>query len=135
LNEAVLDASVILKWYTRSDEELLGEARELRRRHEQADLAVVVPAILFLEILDVAGRRWLWDEAALLDLADELKALQVDVVATDLTAIATWISRGLSSYDAAYVALAETLEIPLVTDDARVASIAGVLAIPLADVR
>jgi predicted nucleic acid-binding protein len=135
LNVAVLDASVIVKWYVPVEEGLVAEARFLRQRHEEADLEVVVPSILFLEVLNVAGRRWRWDEAALLDLVAELDDLQVDVSAAGLPSIAAWIARGLSSYDAAYVALAETLDVPLVTADHQIVSVAGSLALPLAEVR
>ena len=75
--------------------------------YEAGRLSVVVPALLSLEIVNVAGRRWRWDEEALLDLAEALGDLSFGVGEPDLQLVASWVARGLTAYDAAYVALAE----------------------------
>jgi predicted nucleic acid-binding protein len=76
-----------------------------------------VPALLFLELLNVAGRQLAWAEEPLQALADRLGRSRFDVVDPELGGIATWVSRGLTAYDASYVALAEQLGVPLITKD------------------
>jgi predicted nucleic acid-binding protein len=60
LTEVVLDASVALKWFA-AEQRGSAEGRELRNGYEAGRLSVAVPALLFLELLNVAGRRWGWD--------------------------------------------------------------------------
>jgi predicted nucleic acid-binding protein len=130
LNEVILDTSVVLKWFA-EEQRGSGAAHELRDDYEAGHLSVTVPALLFLELLNVAGRRWRWDEAALLELADSLGDLLFEVAEPDLQVVASWVARGLTAYDAAYVALAEERGLPLVTDDRTIVAIAGELARPL----
>lgn len=130
MNEVVLDASVVLKWFAQ-EQRGSGAAHELRDDYEAGHLSVTVPTLLFLELLNVAGRRWGWDESALLELADSLGDLLFEVAEPELQAVAAWVARGLTAYDAAYVALAEERGLPLVTDDQTIVAIAGELARPL----
>lgn len=131
MTELVLDASVLLRWFATRDERGDDEARELRRTYESGRLDVVVPALVFAELLNVAGRRWGWDGTALAEMAEALDDLDLDVGEPELGRTATWISRGLTAYDALYVALAEERGIPLVTDDDLVLSTAPSIARPL----
>lgn len=130
MNEVILDTSVVLKWFA-EEQRGSGAAHELRGDYEAGRLSVTVPALLFLELLNVAGRRWTWDETALLALADSLGDLLFEVAEPELQLLASWVARGLTAYDAAYVALAEERGLPLVTDDQMIIAIAGELARPL----
>ena len=130
MNEVVLDTSVVLKWFV-AEQRCSGAARELREEYEAGRLSVTVPALLFLEIVNVAGRRWGWDEAALLELADSFDDLLFEVAEPELQLVASWVARGLTACDAAYVALAEERGQPLVTDDRSILATAGELARPL----
>lgn len=132
MNEVVLDASVVLKWFAQ-EQKGSGAARELRNEYEAGRLSVAVPALSFLEILNVAGRRWRWDGATLLELADALDDLLFEVAEPELQPVASWVARGLTAYDAVYVALAEERGQPLVTDDRTILAIAGELARPLVE--
>jgi predicted nucleic acid-binding protein len=131
LREIVLDASVVMKWFAPEHEVGADEARDLRNQYRRGDLLVVVPGLVFLEILNVAGRRWSWTEEALLELALALDELEFETVDADLAAVATWTSRGLTAYDAAYVALAQGRGLDLVTDDDRIVELAPAVARPL----
>ncbi|MEX2555986.1 MAG: type II toxin-antitoxin system VapC family toxin [Actinomycetota bacterium] len=134
MTEAVLDASVVLKWFAPKAEVSSERARIVRERHRAGELIVIVPSLLFLEILNVAGRRWTWPEADLLDLAASLKMVAFDVAEADLEDLTPWIAWGLSAYDAAYVALAESRGIPLLTEDDRILAVAPETAIDLASI-
>jgi predicted nucleic acid-binding protein len=130
LTDVVLDTSVVLKWFA-VEQRGSEEARELRNEYEAGRLSVAVPALLFLELLNVAGRRWRWDEEALLEFADALDDLLFEVAEPELQSIASWVARGLTAYDAVYVALAEERGQPLVTDDETIVAIAGEFTRPL----
>lgn len=131
MTEIVLDASVVMKWFAAEDEAGSSEARELREQYRRGDLLVVVPRLLFLELLNVAGRRWSWPEESLLDLAQALEELDFEVVDPDLAGVASWTAQGLTAYDGAYVALAEGRNLGLVTDDDLILELAPTVARPL----
>lgn len=93
------------------------------------------PPLLRLEIVNVAGRRWRWDEAALVDLAVALDDLGFELTDPDLVRVAHWTAQGLTAYDAAYVAVAEAVGTRLVTDDHLIIEAAREIAQPLAEQR
>ena len=133
MTEVVLDASVVLKWFRADGERHLGPARSLRAAFEAGELIVFAPPLLHLEIVDVAGRRWRWAESALIELAAGLDELGFELIEPELARVAYWTARGLTAYDAAYVAVAETGGTSLVTDDDLIAAVAGEVATALAD--
>ena len=92
---------------------------------------MLAPALIFLEILNVARRRWSWDEEDLADLAVGLDDLPFVIVEPPLAAIGHWVSRGLTAYDAAYVAVAEAAAVPLVSDDESIIKAAPSATEPL----
>jgi predicted nucleic acid-binding protein len=132
VRECVLDASVVLLWFTRSRDRLAVSARRLRAEFERGELVVLAPPLLPLEILNVCGRRWAWDGQALEELADALEDLALELIQPPLASIARWIAEGLTAYDAAYVAVAESSAVPLVTGDQEILRVAAGLARPLA---
>jgi predicted nucleic acid-binding protein len=132
VSEVALDASVVLKWFRSAGERNVEAARGIRSAYEEGDLVVWVPPLLRLEILNVAGRCWKLGEAALVELAGALEDLGFEQLEPPLERVAHWIARGLTAYDAAYVAVAETAAVKLVTDDAVVLAIAQEVAEPLA---
>jgi predicted nucleic acid-binding protein len=131
MTEAVLDASVVLKWFRAQGERHLEPARQLRAAFEAGELIVLAPPLLHLEIVDVAGRRWGWSEPSLVDLAVALEDLGFDVRQPELTRVATWTAQGLTAYDAAYVALADGEGIRLITDDDPIVAAAPGIATAL----
>jgi predicted nucleic acid-binding protein len=133
VRECVLDASVVLKWFRTDGEEQLAEAHRVRSRFESGKVRVLAPALLWLEALNVAARQWRWSAEDLERLADTLPALGIVIVDPELSAVARWAGRGLTAYDAAYVALAEQTGTQLITDDARLVSHAPGLAVALAE--
>lgn len=135
MTEAVLDASVVLKWFRSEGERHVDFARALRRSFEAGELIVFAPPLLRLEIVNVAGRRWRWDEAALVDLAAALDELGFEQTEPDLVRVARWTARGLTAYDSAYVAVAEAVGARLITDDDLIVEIAKETTRPLADTR
>ena len=130
MRERVLDASVVLKWFAAAGSGSK-EAARLRAEFESGDLTVLVPSLIFLEILNVAGRRWQWNEPDVADLAAALDDLPFAIIEPPLASVAEWVSRGLTAYDAAYVAVAEATGSRLVTDDETILASASSIAEPL----
>ena len=123
MREVVFDASVVVKWFAAEQRGSL-EALELRDDYRAGRLSVVVPSLLFLELLNVAGRRWRWEPEAVVELAEALAYLSFEVSEPELPSVAAWVSRGLTAYDAAYATLAEERELTLVTDGDAVIELA-----------
>jgi predicted nucleic acid-binding protein len=134
MTEVVLDASVVMKWFRAEGERHLDAARSLRAAFEAGELIVFAPPLLRLEIVNVAGGRWRWPESALLELAGALDELGFEFIEPDLVRVAYWTARGLTAYDAAYVALAEADGTRLFTDDDLIVTVAGDIATALADI-
>jgi predicted nucleic acid-binding protein len=134
LTEVVLDASVVLKWFHSEGEANAEAAKALRERFEAGALRVAAPPLLWLEILNVAARRWCWGGAQLDALAASLPELGFELIEPELEGIAEWAAEGLTAYDAAYVAVAEEAGIPLLTDDAEICKIAPAVAEPLSSI-
>lgn len=131
MTEAVLDASVILKWFRSEGERHLAAARSLRSAFEAAELLVFAPPLLRLEIVNVAGRRWGFDESSLVELAAALEGLGFEFKEPKLADVARWTASGLTAYDAAYVALADAEALSLITDDDLIVTVAPQIAVPL----
>jgi predicted nucleic acid-binding protein len=134
LTEAVLDASVVLKWFRTGGERNVDAARELRARFEAGRLVAFAPALLFLEILNVAGRRWRLPANELQRIAASLPRLGLRVLEPELPLLAAWVAQGLTAYDAAYVAVAEQTGTRLITDDREIIGVAPSFTTPLAGV-
>lgn len=119
----VVDSSIVLKWLR--DEEGSEQARALA--HEN----LIAPPLLHLEVINVAARKWRWHEEALLELVRQLERSGMVVDEPPLAGVARWAARGLSAYDASYVALAEVNECRLLTADAGILELAADVATPL----
>lgn len=104
----------------------------LRRDHESGRVRLSAPALLFLEVLNAAAWRWRWSPPDVLALAERLVELGISVEEPALDAVASWVSRGLTAYDAAYVAVAEQLGVKLVTADAEIVRVGAEVALSLA---
>jgi predicted nucleic acid-binding protein len=131
VNEAVLDASVVLKWFHSEGEGNVEVARQLRAKFESGELRVLAPQLLWLELLNVAARRWGWPQSRLEQLAVTLQQLGFEPLEPELLNIARWAASGLTAYDAAYVAVAEQAGAKLITDDEQIVATAPKVATAL----
>jgi len=88
------------------------------------------PAHLLTEVMSVVRGHALGSKLSLDRADDAVNAL--NALAASLSGCRTLLNRiwhlrhDLTSYDAAYVALAESLDVPLVTADARLSGSAGI---------
>jgi len=139
-NHAVVDTSVLLKWFLPGDEEYQDQAFKLRDRFFKGELTVFVPeyaayelgnrlsrlprsnSAYFLDVLDLSGR--------LLPLNRSQLARTFDLASLKQPQNA----KGLTFYDACFIVIAQDQHCPLVTADTlqgRAATKAGVKVIEL----
>lgn len=131
MRRLVLDASVVLKWFTADGERHLEAARALRGEYEAGTLTVVAPRLLWTELLGATAQATRWPEDRLVRVAAELDRLGFELRDPPVTELAAWVARGLTGAEAAYAAVAAADELPLITDDERLLRIAGAVAQPL----
>ncbi len=126
---AVVDASIALKWFVHEDEDGVETAARLLDDHAEGRVRLVAPALLAHELLNALRRRAgraapdlseamdaFFDTGILLAPPDrELMGLAARLVA----------EHNLSTYDAAYAALARTLDCELVTAGRHLANALG----------
>ncbi len=125
---AVVDASVVVKWFVSDGEAGVDAAAELLKRHIDGGVRLVGPTLLAHEVLNVLRRPGratpLLPDAmqALFDTGTTLIAPDAPLMVRTAELVA---ELGLSTFDAAYVALAGTLGCELVTADHRLARAVG----------
>ncbi len=132
MNRVVLDASVLAKAFAAESERHADQAIALLDSWEAGAVEFVAPELLMLEVMNVAARKWHLDEPVLHVLAQAIDELAIDIRRVDPSKLAHWSAQELTAYDAAYVAVAESAGVPLITDDEQVLRIARDVAVPLA---
>ncbi len=98
-----------------------------------SDRSILVPAHFWLEVVNVIGRRPQPSGDIVLAAAHRLDVFGLQTMDVDRPLLLQVIDRverfGLSSYDAAYLALAESVDADLLTLDRQLAAAAGPRAI------
>ncbi len=122
MKRAVLDASVVLKWYL-SDEDHGQPALDLLNRYLSGDLEIIAPTLLEYEVMNglvVAQRQGRLHEEVTISAIEGFLDLGIKIVS-----VLNLYSRILhfcrvytrSAYDASYLALAEAEQIHFITAD------------------
>ena len=119
----VVDASILIDFLLRSAAE--PEISALIERQE----VLAAPAVVDLEVTQVL-RRLLFAKTITPTLADEalgdFLALRIErYAATEMLPRIWGLKNNISAYDAAYVVLAEMLDVPLYTRDTKLAAATG----------
>lgn len=123
---AVLDASVLLRAVLVESEEALAWIERL----QSGELEAVAPELIWAEVtsgLALEVRLRDLDAQLAAEALEALTALPLetrDLVSSAAAALAVAWSRGLSAYDAFYLALAEAADAVLVTADHKLANAA-----------
>lgn len=124
----VLDTSAAVDWLLQTPD---GKRIEQRiYAHQDTLHSVHLIDVEFLQVL----RRLVREQTVSLKRAEEaiedMAALRITRHAAVMLVPRIWrLRQNLSAYDAAYVALAETLQAPLITRDQRIASAPGHTAV------
>jgi len=121
--DLVLDTSVVVKWFVRPPEEDLEAALEVRRRVVEAELNLIIPDLMFYELVNVLlyQPQLRIQEAA--NALDSLEAMDLDVRPFSYSlgneAVQLGKATGITAYDAYFIVFAEAFRCPLVTADRR----------------
>lgn len=124
----VVDASVVVKWFVSAGEKGVDEASRLLETHADGEVKLVAPALVAHELLSVLsrGRR---GGSELGEAVGAFFDTSVALIAPDrglMGRAAAHVARHrVSSFDAAYSALAETLGCGLATADRKLARALG----------
>ena len=120
----VIDASAVLEVLLRSQAGVEIEKRIFSPREN-----LFAPHLLDLEVLQVLRRYYAFgeiDSERGKEAIEDLKDLPIHRYRHDIFSHRIWeLRHNMTAYDAAYVALAETLPATLLTRDAHLASAAG----------
>ena len=116
--KVIVDASVVIKWF--AEESGSDRALQLRDQHKDGTLRIVVPELLFLEVLN--GLRNKGAQKTMLQKANrELWELQLQTVPLTVSLVEkagiTALEYQLTVYDALYWCVAVLHGAPLITED------------------
>ncbi len=121
---AVIDASVLLKWYLHEDEPWRKQAILLRDRFFRGEVRIVLPDVAIYELgnrLVRVPQYGLGLFADAVDLLTDILSLQPGELRDLAECVVELHRRGLKSatvYDGAYLQVARLIDSPLITADA-----------------
>lgn len=121
--DALLDTSVAVKWFvTEEDSE---RALDLQQAHLRDDLQLHAPDTLLMESANALRYAGLSKERILQDL-ETFSALGVEIIPFSIavlnSAVSLSLEHDLAVYDAYFLALAQAMEMPLITADRKMLS-------------
>ena len=121
--DALLDSSVAVKWFVAEVDS--GKALDLQQAHLRDDLQLHASDILLLESANALRYAGLSEEIILQDL-ETFSALGVEIIPFSIdvlnSAVSLSLEHDLAVYDAYFLALAQVMEIPLITADRKMLS-------------
>jgi predicted nucleic acid-binding protein len=119
--EAVIDASVVIKWF--SEEENTSSALKLREEHINGDRVFSAPDLLIYEIANTLRYKPGFDQQKIARAVNDLTDLQIDVVTPgkDLVerSVELAYTYDITVYDSCYLALGELMGVKVITADKR----------------
>lgn len=135
----VVDASVVVKWFSRFEEDI-ENSEKLLNNHVEGTSPLASSSLVLYEVCNALRFNPNFGEHDLLKAATSLLKLGLELVDSPEvleSAIALASSQDITIYDAAYIAVSQTYHIPLVTADYKLlAKIKDIpLVMPLKEIR
>jgi len=127
----VVDASVVVKWFSRFEEDI-ENSEKLLNSHVEGTSPLASSSLVLYEVCNALLFNPNFDEDDLLKAATSLLKLGLELVdfpEVFESAIALAFSQDITIYDAAYIAVSQTYHIPLITADYKL--LAKIKDIPL----
>lgn len=122
MRRLVIDAGTLLTWFDAG-----GGGRSMRAEYEAGQLTVAAPRTIVADAVALLAQRPGWNAQRLERAATELQRLGIELHDPPVAQHARWVAKGLGADRAAYPALAESLDLPLVTDEAALREVAAPL--------
>lgn len=117
----VLDASVVVKWFTREEDR--HTAIELRNRFLQGEVDIALPDLILYELANVLRYNPNFEKKDVSDAVRSIIGLGVQILVPTTRLLASSVNLGftynITVYDAVYVALAEQLSYDFLTADRK----------------
>lgn len=128
--EFIIDASVAVKWFSQKDEADLEKAVELQRMHMARECSLAAPELIVYEVANALRHNRNLSSADVKLAIASMVALQMELLSDESGYLATAVDlayeKGLTIYDAAYVALAiERKSIFISADGKMLGKLAG----------
>lgn len=121
---ALLDTSVVVKWFILEEDS--EKAANLRQAHGRDELLLHAPDILLMELANALLYSPLVSAGEIPQALRLSSDLEIAIVPFDLDVLISSISlsqeHDLAVYDAYFLALAQALELPLITADRKMLS-------------
>ena len=131
--EFVIDSSIVAKWFMIEDDSRL--ALQVRDMFATRRIKVVVPTLLFYEVMNALRFSGVFDEPDLVTAARSLSKYQFEIWRPigKLLELSAQLSlrEGVTLYDACYVALAKRKGSRVVTEDKELLDRFPALTLPL----
>ena len=125
---ALLDSSVVLKWFRR-DEVWRDVALQLRQAYIEGRIMIYVPDLLIYEIANVLRYKPDLTQGQVHAAVNSLYDMQIGIIEGSREVIKEAIHLGyfydITVYDAAFVAIADYLKVPFITADDKLSQKLG----------
>lgn len=119
----VVDASVVVKWFSQLDEDNLGKALSLRDAYAEGSCLLIAPDLLLYEVVNALRHNLRLKEKDTQSAFESLVKMDLTISnpsEPDLRRVIKYsYGRDLTIYDAAYLALADEYRCPLITADEK----------------
>ncbi len=120
----LLDTSVVVKWFV--PEEDSEKALSLRRAQEDRELRLYAPEVLLMELANALRYASEFSAREIIEALETPFELNILLIPFSLDALNLAVTlsmeHDLAVYDAYFLALAQALEIPLITADRKMLS-------------
>lgn len=118
---ALLDTSVVVKWFIHEEDS--DRAVALRHARGRAELLLHVPDMLLMELANALRYLPVVSAGEVSQALRLFTGLEIVVIPFDLdvliSSVSLGVERDLAVYDAYFLALAQALEMPLITADRK----------------
>jgi len=121
IEKAVVDASVVVKWFV--EEEGSEEALAIRRRYIEEEVEIVAPELIHFEVLNALRYKGLFTAPEIKRIAESLDAYSFDLRSLRgeyaAQAVEAAFENDVTVYDSSYVSLARREGTRLYTGDQK----------------
>lgn len=122
MNQIIIDANVIVKWFI--EEEGSDKARILQKRYIEGEIELIIPSLLFFEVLNALKYSKLFNQVELNDAGESLENYGFTVIAIKKkireSMVKIAVEHDMSIYDASYIGLSIIVGCVLITADEKI---------------